>query len=72
VNQGFAGSREEEDWLREIEQTVHIVGAARVVFGSDDRQAEALEAMSRLRLDDAERAAVMGGNAARLLGREDR
>ncbi len=67
VNEGFAGTQEEEAWLCEIEQTVQAVGAKRVVFGSDDRQAEALEGMARLRLSEGERAAVMGGNAARLL-----
>ncbi len=68
VNDDFAGTPEEADWLREVEQTVQAVGAERVVFGSDDRQAEALEAMSRLHLSDGDRAAIMGGNAARLLG----
>ncbi len=71
VNEGFAGSEEEEDWLREVEQTVHALGAARVLFGSDDRQAEALAAMSRVELKAVERAGVMGGNAARLLGMEE-
>jgi predicted TIM-barrel fold metal-dependent hydrolase len=70
VNEDFAGSEEEEDWLREIEQTVQAVGAARVLFGSDDRQEDALPAMGRLRINDNDRAAVMGGNAARLLGME--
>jgi predicted TIM-barrel fold metal-dependent hydrolase len=70
VNDGFAGSQEEEAWLREIEQTVQAVGAERVVFGSDDRQGEALHAMSRLPLTDSDRAAIMGGNAATLLGME--
>jgi predicted TIM-barrel fold metal-dependent hydrolase len=67
VNEGFAGSQEEENWLREIAQTVQAVGAQRVLFGSDDRQEEALGAMGRLHLSDDDRAAVMGGNAARLL-----
>ncbi len=71
VNEGFSGSQEEEDWLKEIEQTVQAVGARRVLFGSDDRQEEALQAMDRLKLDDPDRAAVMGGNAARLLGLEE-
>jgi predicted TIM-barrel fold metal-dependent hydrolase len=70
VNESFAGTREEKDWLREIEATVQAAGAGRVVFGSDDRQAEALAAMDLLRLSDGERAAIMGGNAARLLGME--
>jgi predicted TIM-barrel fold metal-dependent hydrolase len=68
VNEGFAGAREEDNWLREIEATVQAAGAARVVFESDDRQAEALAAMRRLRLSEDERTAIMGGNAARLLG----
>lgn len=67
VNEGFSGSKEEANWLREIEQTVQAVGAERVLFGSDDRQAEALQGMSRLRLNDTDRAAIMAGNAARLL-----
>jgi predicted TIM-barrel fold metal-dependent hydrolase len=70
VNESFAGSQDEEDWLREIEQTVEAVGAARVLFGSDDRQEEALRAMGRLHFNDSGRAAVMGENAARLLGVE--
>jgi len=70
VNEGFAGSQEEEDWLRQIERSVQAVGAERVLFGSDDRQEEALRAMSRLCLSDADRAAVMGESAARLLGVE--
>lgn len=41
------------------------------VLGSDDRQEEALRAMGRLRLDDTDRAAVMGANAMRLLGMEE-
>jgi hypothetical protein len=71
VNEGFSGSQEEEDWLKEIKQTVLAVGARRVLFGSDDRQEEALQAMDRLKLDDPDRAAVMGGNAAILLGLEE-
>jgi uncharacterized protein len=70
VNEGFAGTREEEDWLREVEDTVRAVGAERVVFGSDDRQEEALLAVGRLPLSENDRAAIMGGNAARLLGEE--
>jgi len=70
VNEGFAGSQEEGDWLREIERTARAVGVERVLFGSDDRQGEALTAMGRLELNDTDRAAVMGGNAARLLGME--
>jgi uncharacterized protein len=72
VNEGFAGTREEEDWLREVEDTVRAVGAERVVFGSDDRQEEALLAVGRLPLSENDRAAIMGGNAARLLGEEGR
>ncbi len=68
VNEGFAESTEEEDWLREIDQTVQAIGAARVLFGSDDRQAEALAGMSRVELTEVERAGVMGRNAAILLG----
>jgi len=52
------------------EQAVRAVGAERVVFGSDDRQEEALRAMGRLSLSETDRAAIMGGNAARLLGEE--
>lgn len=72
VNEGFSGSRDEEGWLREIERTARAVGVDRVLFGSDDRQGEALTAMGRLRLDDTGRAAMMGGNAARLLAMEER
>jgi uncharacterized protein len=67
VNEGFAGSAEEAWHLQRIKQAVQAIGAARIIFGSDDRQAEALAGMARLEVTAPQRAMIMGENAARIL-----
>ncbi|MBQ7680658.1 MAG: amidohydrolase family protein, partial [Oscillibacter sp.] len=60
------------------EQFLRIVrtfGAERILFGTDSPwggQAEAVELFRALSLTDAERAAILGGNAARLLDLPER
>ena len=65
--------KEAELPLMQAEQFLRIVrafGAERILFGTDSPwggQAEALEILRGLPLTDAEQAAILGGNAARLL-----
>jgi predicted TIM-barrel fold metal-dependent hydrolase len=52
-------------------RVIDAVGADKVLFGSDfplTTQAKALERARAAGLDDGELAAVLGGNAAQLLG----
>ncbi len=54
-----------------IEDVIGQIGAERVLFGSDSPQFDQefeLERIRHLKIGDAERQAVLGGNAARLLG----
>lgn len=60
--------------LMEEEQAIDIIkafGAGRVLFGSDSpwsSQKESVEAVNGLAIDENEKAAILGGNAQRLLG----
>lgn len=60
--------------LMEPERFLRLVrafGAERILFGTDSpwgEQADALQRLQALPLTDAERTAILGGNAARLLG----